>query len=152
MGPVSRMTSITHLLLFSLLGSLAAEATSRQPKLFFVSSTSTTSTVSTTTLCYRSSKVAITSACSRRKRRMVKDNLVATDAIKATKLEDGVTSSLDEDKNFVEVAGEEERKGKFLLYWMTTTSTSTTTTYTSTTTLHSISCTPSGFTISNCSG
>ena len=98
---------------------------------------------------------------------MVKDNLVATDAIKATTLEDGVTrldhkvkdifdtfvfSSLDEDKNFVEVAGEEERKGKFLLYWMTTTSTSTTTTYTSTTTLHSISCTPSGFTISNCSG
>ena len=98
---------------------------------------------------------------------MVKDNLVPLDAIKATSLEDGIIrlfdkgkeivvnfvfSSQEEDKNFVEVAGEEERKGKFLLYWMTTTSTSTTTTYTSTTTLHSISCTPSGFTISNCSG
>ena len=42
------------------------------------------------------------------------------------------------------------REGKFLLYWMTTTSTSTT--YTATTTLSSVACTPSGFSISNCTG
>ena len=62
-----------------------------------------------------------------------------------------VFSSRDEDNIIVDEAGE-DRKAKFLLYWMTTTSTSTTTTYTSTTTLYSLSCTPSGFTISNCSG
>ena len=43
-----------------------------------------------------------------------------------------------------------DREGKFLLYWMTTTSTSTT--FTATTTVSSLACTPSGFTISNCSG
>ena len=45
---------------------------------------------------------------------------------------------------------EDGRDGKFLLYWMTTTSTSTT--YTSTTTVSSLECTPSGFTISTCTG
>ena len=143
----------------------------RQPKMFYVSSTSTTSTVSTTTLCYVSSNAAVSNTCSgRRKRRMVKDNLEATDAIKATAVAEGsqdgvirlhnilrdiigmsVFSSRDEDNIIVDEAGE-DRKAKFLLYWMTTTSTSTTTTYTSTTTLYSLSCTPSGFTISNCSG
>jgi len=43
-----------------------------------------------------------------------------------------------------------DREGKFLLYWMTTTSTSTT--FTATTTVSSLACTPSGFVISNCSG
>ena len=45
---------------------------------------------------------------------------------------------------------EQAREGKFLMYWMTTTSTSTT--YTTTTTISSLACTPSGFTISNCTG
>ena len=45
-----------------------------------------------------------------------------------------------------------ERKGKFLLYWLTTTSTSTTTTFTSTTSITDIECTPAGFTMSNCAG
>ena len=43
-----------------------------------------------------------------------------------------------------------ERAGKFLLYWMTTTSTSTSTTYSSTSTLASLECTPNGFAISAC--
>jgi hypothetical protein len=46
-----------------------------------------------------------------------------------------------QEKNF-------DREGKFLLYWMTTTSTSTT--YTSTTSISSLACTPSGFAISKC--
>ena len=46
----------------------------------------------------------------------------------------------------------DERKGKFLLYWLTTTSTSTTTTFTSTTSITDIECTPAGFTMSNCAG
>ena len=44
----------------------------------------------------------------------------------------------------------EDREGKFLLYWMTTTTTSTSTSFTSTTTLATLACTPNGFTISAC--
>ena len=45
-----------------------------------------------------------------------------------------------------------ERKGKFLLYWLTTTSTSTTTSFTSTTSIAGVECTPAGFTMSSCAG
>ena len=43
-----------------------------------------------------------------------------------------------------------QREGKFLLYWMTTTSVITTTSFTLTQTLASIACTPSSFVMSNC--
>ena len=43
-----------------------------------------------------------------------------------------------------------DRDPKFLLYWMTTTSTSTTTSYTATSTIASLECTPSGYTINAC--
>ena len=46
---------------------------------------------------------------------------------------------------------ESARKGRFLVYWMTTTSLSTLTSYTATTTLYSLTCTPSSFGIVNCS-
>ena len=52
----------------------------RQPKLFFVSSTSTTSTLTTATICYMTSNAALTNACSaRRKKRSV---LVTDDGIR----------------------------------------------------------------------
>ena len=43
-----------------------------------------------------------------------------------------------------------ERDGRFLLYWLTTTSTSTTTIYTGTSTIASLDCTPSGYTVKEC--
>ena len=43
-----------------------------------------------------------------------------------------------------------DRDGRFLLYWLTTTSTSTTTIYTGTSTLGSLECTPNGYTHSLC--
>lgn len=42
------------------------------------------------------------------------------------------------------------REGKFVLYWLTTTSTSTTTAYSTTSTIASLTCTPSGFGLSSC--
>ena len=42
------------------------------------------------------------------------------------------------------------REGKFVLYWLTTTSTSTTTAYSTTYTIASLTCTPSGFGLSSC--
>merc|ERR1712045_988295 len=89
-------------------------ASARSPKLFFVSSKSTTSTVSTTTLCYTS---------------------IANAADAPHETVEDIVSGMDE------VSA--ERQGKFLLYWLTPTSTSTLTSYTATTTLV-VSCLPSG--------
>ena len=44
----------------------------------------------------------------------------------------------------------EERPGRGLLYWATSTDISTSTTYTGTSTLASLACTPSAFTLSEC--
>ena len=43
-----------------------------------------------------------------------------------------------------------DRDGRFLLYWLTTTSTSTTTIYTGTSTLATLDCTPNGYTLNAC--
>merc|ERR1712226_698101 len=126
----------------------------RNPKLFPVSSTTTT--LSTTTLCYISSGTPSTAAaCGKRKRRaLVIDSLTEGGEIAVTKA--GESGALESAYNAeAEVADSQkdakedyQREGKFLLYWMTTTSTSTS--YTATTTISSLACTPSGFTISIC--
>merc|ERR1712020_116542 len=136
---------------FSLAIAAAAEADAdklRNPKLFFVSST--TSTLSTTTICYLSSSSA--AACGRKRRAVLIDSESKRDAEFDF---DGVTrrngdeleSSKDELSEVEAGQQTSEREGKFLLYWMTTTSTST-----ATTTVSSLACTPSGFVISNCTG
>merc|ERR1712018_521418 len=89
----------------------------------------------------------------RQRRSIVIDSEIKRDAEfdldGVTKHNGDVESSKDE-LSEVEAAQTNEREGKFLLYWMTTTSTSTT--YTATTTVSSLDCTPSGFVISNCTG
>ena len=45
-----------------------------------------------------------------------------------------------------------KRDGKFLVYWLTTTSLSTLTSFTRTVTIRSIKCTPSGYTNTLCNG
>merc|ERR1712060_870265 len=127
----------------------ASEANKRNPKLFFVSSTTTT--VSTTTICYVSSGTPSTAAaCGKRKRRaLMVDSLTGKD----TNIEASGVTRTEKEESSPEVEStkdEQAREGKFLMYWMTTTSTSTT--YTTTTTISSLACTPSGFTISNCTG
>ena len=42
------------------------------------------------------------------------------------------------------------RKGKFLLYWKTSTLTSTSTSYTATWSIGTIDCTPTGFSLNAC--
>merc|ERR1711953_411771 len=110
-------------------------------KLFFVSST--TSTVSTTTVCYLSSTAA--AACGKRKRRaLMVDSVSGED----TAIDFSAVTRTEKEESPSEVEGtkeEQAREGKFLMYWMTTTSTATTT-------ISSLACTPSGFTISNCTG
>merc|ERR1712172_478311 len=118
------------------MGSLAAEKTKsngRSPKLFFVSSKSTTSTVSTTTLCY-SSFTGVTASCGRKKRAILDEDLGFSDQtnIEADSVHEDIVSGMDE-------ATSSDRQGKFLLYWLTTTSTLTS--FTGTTTLI-VSCIP----------
>ena len=47
-------------------------------------------------------------------------------------------------------ADAKQREGKFLLYWLTTTSVITETSYSGTQSLASINCTPSSYVMSNC--
>merc|ERR1712117_29058 len=111
----------------------------RKPKLFFVSSSSTTSTVNTVTFCYTTSGT-ITAAC-KRKKRSILDGF--DDNIENIQPSDALDSSMD----VVEEPQESNRQGKFLLYWLTTTSTSTTTSFTATKTFTAAGCTPTDFSL-----
>merc|ERR1712088_1029066 len=119
----------------------------RQPKLFFVSSSSTTSSVSTSTVCFKSTSAGIVAYGRRKKRSMVVDGFSGEAGEIQPK------SSFDSDPKLESGAEDpitSDRDGRFLLYWLTTTSTSTTTIYTGTSTLATLNCTPSGFTVSAC--
>merc|ERR1712154_49028 len=123
---------------------------SRQPKLFWVSSSATTSSVSTSTICFVSTATGFTT-CKKRKRR----NILA-DAITDEDVEIHPQSTLSKDDSDADIeSGAEDpatsrRDGRFLLYWLTTTTTSTTTIYTATGTLATLACTPAGYTVSAC--
>merc|ERR1712158_271942 len=129
MGSFEPLVPLGMILLATLSFSLACAAGAdadadkvRNPKLFFVSST--TSTLSTTTICYVSSSTA--QACGRKRRAILIDSESKRDAEfdlgEVTKHNGDVESSKDE-LSEVEAAQTNEREGKFLLYWMTTTST-----------------------------
>merc|ERR1711956_156238 len=126
---------------------------SRQPKLFFVSSSSTTSSVSTSTVCFLSTSSGILTCGKRRRRSLVVNGISG----EAGQIQPMSASSFDEesDSNLKLESGAEDpttsdRDGRFLLYWLTTTSTSTTTIYTGTSTLATLDCTPGGYTLSAC--
>merc|ERR1712038_1899062 len=150
--PPPEHLNMIKLVILSLLGLAAIVSADndvdnkRNAKLFFISTSSTTSTVSTTTLCYTTSANA---ACRRRKRRNV-DTLnslfpVTPSATQwAEKDEDDILHEEFEqesllDSGLIDASGN-DRKGKFLLYWKTTTLTSTTTSFSSTTTLGTLEC------------
>eukprot|EP00091_Calanus_sinicus_P007315 TRINITY_DN18314_c0_g1_i1.p1 TRINITY_DN18314_c0_g1~~TRINITY_DN18314_c0_g1_i1.p1 ORF type:complete len:178 (-),score=44.25 TRINITY_DN18314_c0_g1_i1:127-636(-) len=163
MGVVSRtgthnvMLTKALSLLLVLVASDAQKQKSRHPRLFLVSSSSTTSTLSPTTLCYATANTGFTTtACGRKKRAIYTDPV--TGKMGGLDLDDVIqpqeplsSEENSKDADLIESGRKEyEREGKFLLYWMTTTTTSTSTTYTATTTLSALECTPSGFGISQC--
>ena len=136
-------------------GASAPVSGKRQPKLFYISSSTTTSTISTSTVCFKSGTALAT--CSKKKRkRDIMSELVedASESIKPSR-----NSRMDEEEELEEAVDlleaaekqtENHRDPKFLLYWATLTSTSTSTSYTATVTIHSLECTPSGFGTSLC--
>merc|ERR1712004_42551 len=121
----------------------------KKPKLFYVSTSSTTSTFSTTTLCYTSIANSAGTSCGRKKRAIMNEVLGITGNIEAHKTSaDFEDDAAHEDiiSGMDEATSADGRQGKFLLYWLTTTSTSTLTSYTATTTLV-VSCIPGGISI-----
>ena len=118
----------------------AKQHVERHPKLFFVSTSSTTSTLSTASLCYVT-YTGFTGTCSGRKRRAINFDGASVDEseFKPSQLKEDVQSSME--KNSL------DGQGRFLLYWITTTSISTSTSFTTTFTVSSALCTPAGASI-----
>merc|ERR1712014_29749 len=105
---------------------------------------------STSTVCFVSTATGFTT-CKKRKRR----NILA-DAIADEEVNIQPDSPLEKEETDTEIeSGAEDaetsrRDGRFLLYWLTTTSTSTTTILTATGTIAKLACTPAGYTLSAC--
>merc|ERR1712062_509229 len=111
---------------------------SRKPKLFYVTTKSSTSTISTFSICFVSSNAAATTCKRRKKRAGLNSDPILEQEPDITPSE--VQSGLENEQ--------EERNARFLVYWPTTTSFSTV--YSATSTLASLTCTPANFPYSLC--
>ena len=67
----------------------------RKPKLFFVSSKSTTSTISTSSYCY-STLASVTAACGKKKRSIITDEIDFSDIIDAEATQEDIVSGMEE--------------------------------------------------------
>merc|ERR1719145_555540 len=122
--------SCLNIFCFLLFVAVSAEEVDRKPKVFFVSTSVTTSTLQTASICYVSSTSLTT--CTGRKRRAIE---MASAEAAEVHLEPSHSAATD---------AADSRDGRFLLYWITTTSISTSTSYTTTFTVSSALCTHSG--------
>ena len=113
--------------------------------MFFVSTSATTSTLQTAFVCYVTSAANIP-VCNGKKRRAISlDGMEPEGAVQPSTFKrevEGESVQLDEASS--KVSG--NREGRFLLYWITTTSISTSTSYTITYSVSSAMCTPAGAT------
>merc|ERR1712044_135022 len=123
---------------------------SRDPRLFYVSTTSSTTTLLTQTICFMSSTTLGT--CARKKRFTNVELQVPLDGAsqpsRTQDLDDAVDKAAPEIQDSKDV--DTKRDARFLVYWLTTTSLSTLTSFTRTVTIGSLACTPSGYTLSVC--
>merc|ERR1711890_153848 len=126
------MSRVSLVVVFLLAAAVSArKQVERHPKLFFVSTSSTTSTLSTATLCYITT-TPFSNSCTGRKRRAINFEGASVDEseLSPSQLKEDVQSSME--KNSL------DRQGRFLLYWTTTTS------FTTTFSIFSVFCTPTG--------
>merc|ERR1719510_1564453 len=115
-----RMNSISLLVvLLTVAAGSAEEQVARKPKLFFVSTSATTSSLQTLSVCYYTTTSV--AACGGRKRRAID-----VDGDMSLKTLTELESSHSEEDTSIEGS----RDGRFLLYWITTTSISTSTSFT----------------------
>merc|ERR1712002_1066317 len=124
-----RMKSVC-LLVIIVCGVLGSDSVVRKPRLFYVSTSSTITTVSTASICYMTSAMPDPPVTCGRKKRMI--------------TEDGETESVVQPSKSDLETDSIEREGRFLVYWITTTSISYSTSYTTTYSVSSVGCTPYG--------
>merc|ERR1719288_300969 len=136
------MNSVSLLVVLSALAASAAgDEVARQPKLFFVSTSSTTSTLQTASVCYATSGTP-SGTCTGRRKRSIKIDGVPLADVKPSQLNQEVQSSQD---------AKLDREGRFLLYWIPTTSISTSPSFTTTISISGIIvCTASGSAVNIC--
>merc|ERR1712083_119366 len=129
---------------------------SREAKLFYVSTLTTTTTLSTSSICHILFSTALgVTTCAKKKRSIAfleelpikPTKLNAEDVAPEPSFKDMEVSEIDELLPGIEADG---RAARFLNYWMTRTVTSTFTTFTSTSSLGSLYCTPWGYTDIGC--
>merc|ERR1712020_193386 len=127
MGQLSSVvtTQITMKVTIVLCLVITAISAKRDPKLFFVSTSSTTSTLSTITTCYTTTGTVTACGSGRRKRSITIDDAMDKDGGK-------IVDPSPIEPSIGEPEAKSERQGKFLLYWLTTTTTSTSTSFTTT--------------------
>merc|ERR1712203_934331 len=131
-----RMNNISLLVvLLTVAAGSAEDEVARKPKLFFVSTSATTTTLQTLSVCFYTSTAV--NACGGRKRR-------AIDMEGGLSLEDAVSTELESSQREKDTSIEGSRDGRFLLYWITTTSIPTSTSFTTTYTVSSVICTAPG--------
>merc|ERR1739840_34584 len=138
-GSITTIMNTVSLLvvLFAVAASAAEDEVARKPKLFFVSTSATTTTLQTLFICYVSSNVI--STCGKRRRRSINiDGLTPEDAAPV----DLEPSQREQAASAPALHG--SREGRFLLYWITTTSISPSTSFTTTYSVSSALCTAPG--------
>merc|ERR1711992_76713 len=126
----------------------------RNPKLFLISTTTSTTTLSTAWNCYKASASPGPHFCTpggRKKKRAALDDSIAPlgGVIRASKHYTNQDIKDDDDTETVDIEGA-EREGKVFNYFMTATKTTTFYSYTATSTLASLICTPEGWTMPAC--
>ena len=107
----------------------------RKPRLFYVSTSSYITSISTASICFITSTTVVIT-CSRKKRMITVDSETESE-VQPSKSDVDTLQSHEENDNI-------EREGRFLVYWITTTSTSYYTSYTTTYSVSQVSCTPYG--------
>merc|ERR1712227_689398 len=132
------MNAVSLLLVLFAVAASAEDEVARKPKLFFVSTSATTSTLQTLSICYVSSNAI--SACTGRKRRAI--NIDGGSSLTDTASVELEPSQREQEASAPAIDG--SRDGRFLLYWITTTSISTSTSFTTTFSVSSALCTAPG--------
>merc|ERR1712173_339927 len=132
------MNTVSLLVVLFAVAASAEDEVARKPKLFFVSTSATTTTLQTLSICYVSSNTVTT--CSGRKRRAI--NIDGDMSLKDAASVELEPSQREQDASAPAIDG--SREGRFLLYWITTTSISTSTSFTTTYSVSSALCTAPG--------
>merc|ERR1712055_463402 len=124
-----------RLLLIIACGVLGSDEVVRKPRLFYVSTSSYITSISTASICFITSTTTVIT-CSRKKRMITVDSETESE-VQPSKSDVDTLQSHEENDNM-------EGGGRFLVYWITTTSTSYFTSYTTTYSVSDVSCTPYG--------